>query len=434
MAFSVNSLVSDFPANIKAYIPRRVVVTGMGAITPVGHDVETSWRAVVEGCSGIGPVTLVESAHLDVRIAGEVKDFDPSRYLDSKEARKMDPFSVFASYAALQALEDAGLKIGENISPERVGTVLGNGIGGVETLETAYQKIFAGGGATRIPPMSVPKLISNEAPGNVAMLTGAQGPCYSLLTACSAATDAISDASRWIKDGVCDVMISGGTEAAITILGIGGFCVLKAVTTKFNDAPEKGSRPFDKDRSGFVMGEGAGVLILEEYEHAKARGAKIYAELAGFGMTCDAYHLTSPHPEGIGAIRAMKMALDMAGMKPTDISYINAHGTSTEINDPTETKAIKAVFGDHAYRLKVSSTKSMTGHMLSAAAAVEALACVTAIHYGAIPPTVNLDEIDPQCDLCHVPNHARERKVRTAISNSFGFGGNNTTLVLRAAA
>jgi len=412
---------------------RRVVVTGMGTVNSLGHDVASTWAAVKAAKCGIGPITHVATEELSCKIAAEVKDFDPGRYLESKEARKMDPFSVFATYASLQALEDAGIKIGENLNPERIGTVLGNGIGGVETLETAYQKIFAGGGASRIPPMSVPKLISNEAPGNVAMITGAQGPCYSLLTACSAATDAISDASRWIKDGVCDVMISGGTEAAITLLGIGGFCVLKAVTSKYNDAPEKASRPFDKDRSGFVMGEGAGVLILEEYEHAKKRGAKIYAELAGFGMTCDAYHLTSPHPEGLGAIRAMKMALDMAGMKPSDISYINAHGTSTEINDPTETKAIKAVFGDHAYKLKVSSTKSMTGHCIGAAGAIEAIFSILALRDQWVPPTINLDnpDIEAGCDLDYVPHRGVPHKVDAVMSNTLGFGGHNGVVIFK---
>jgi 3-oxoacyl-[acyl-carrier-protein] synthase II len=412
---------------------RRVVVTGMGTVNSLGHDVASTWEAVKASKCGIGPITHVATGELTCKIAAEVKDFDPSRYLDSKEARKMDPFSVFATYAAFQALEDAGLKVGENLNPERIGTVLGNGIGGVQTLEAAYQKIFAGGGASRIPPMSVPKLISNEAPGNVAMLTGAEGPCYSLLTACSAATDAISDASRWIKDGVCDVMISGGTEAAITLLGIGGFCVLKAVTSKYNDAPEKASRPFDKDRSGFVMGEGAGVLILEEYEHAKKRGAKIYAELAGFGMTCDAYHLTSPHPEGKGAIRAMQMALDMAGMKPSDIGYINAHGTSTEINDPTETKAIKAVFGDHAYKLKVSSTKSMTGHCIGAAGAIEAIFSILALRDQWVPPTINLDnpDLEAGCDLDYVPHKGVNHKVNAVMSNTLGFGGHNGVVIFK---
>ncbi len=412
---------------------RRVVVTGMGTVNSLGHDVESTWAAVKASKSGVGPITHVDPVDLTCKIAAEVKDFDPSKYLESKEARKMDPFSVYAAYSALQALDDAGLKIGEHVPVERVGTVLGNGIGGVEALEAAYQKIFTGGGPSRIPPMSIPKLISNEAPGNIAMLTGAQGPCYSLLTACSAATDAISDASRWIKDGVCDVMISGGTEAAITVLGIGGFCVLKAVTSKFNDTPEKASRPFDKDRSGFVMGEGAGILILEEYEHAKARGAKIYAELAGFGMTCDAYHLTSPHPEGIGAIRAMNMALTMAGMKPTDISYVNAHGTSTEINDPTETKAIKAVFGNHAYKLKVSSTKSMTGHCIGAAGAIEAMFSILALRDQWVPPTINLDnpDIEAGCDLDYVPHKGVAHKVDAVMSNTLGFGGHNGVVIFK---
>ena len=412
---------------------RRVVVTGLGTVNSLGHDVASTWEAVKASKSGIGPITHVDPSELTCKIAAEVKDFDPSRYLDSKEARKMDSFSAFAAYAALQALEDSGLKIGTDVDPERIGTVLGNGIGGVETLEIAYQKIYTGGGATRIPPMTVPKLISNEAPGNVAILTGAQGPCYSLLTACSAATDAISDASRWIKDGVCDVMISGGTEAAITLLGVGGFCVLKAVTSKFNDTPEKGSRPFDKDRSGFVMGEGAGILILEEYEHAKKRGAKIYAELAGFGMTCDAYHLTSPHPEGVGAIRAMKMALNMAGLQPSDIGYINANGTSTEINDPTETKAIKAVFGDHAYKLKVSSTKSMTGHCIGAAGAIEAIFCILALRDQWVPPTINLDnpDLEAGCDLDYVPHHGVPHPMKAVMSNTLGFGGHNGVVIFQ---
>lgn len=412
---------------------RRVVVTGMGTVNALGHDVESTWQAVKASRSGVGPITHVDPTELTCKIAAEVKDFDPSRYLESKEARKMDPFSVFASYAALQALDDSGLKIGQNLAPERVGTVLGNGIGGVEALELAYQKIFAGGGPTRIPPMSVPKLISNEAPGNVAMLTGAEGPCYSMVTACSAATDAISDASRWIKDGVCDVMITGGTEAAITLLGIGGFCVLKAVTSKFNDTPEKGSRPFDRDRSGFVMGEGAAVLILEDYEHAKARGAKIYAELAGFGMTCDAYHLTSPHPEGRGAIRAMQMALDMAGMKPEHISYVNAHGTGTELNDPIETRAMKQVFGEHAYKLKVSSTKSMTGHCIGAAGAIEAMFCILALRDQWVPPTINLDhpDVEAGCDLDYVPHHGVAHKVEATMSNTLGFGGHNSVVIFK---
>ncbi len=412
---------------------RRVVVTGLGTVNALGHDVESTWAAVKASKSGIGPITHVDSSELSCKIAGEVKDFDPSKYLDSKEARKMDPFSVFASYAALQALEDAKIKVGETVTHERIGTVLGNGIGGVQALEAAYQKIFAGGGPTRIPPMTVPKLISNEAPGNVAILVGAEGPCYSLLTACSAATDAISDSARWIKDGTCDVMITGGTEAAITLLGIGGFCVLKAVTSKFNDQPTKASRPFDKDRSGFVMGEGAGILILEELEHAKARGAKIYAELVGYGMTCDAYHLTSPHSEGKGAIAAMRNALKMAGLKPEDVDYINAHGTSTEINDPTETKAIKAVFGPHAYKLKVSSTKSMTGHCIGAAGGIEAIFSILALRDQWVPPTLNLDnpDLEAGCDLDYVPHKGVAHKVNVAMSNTLGFGGHNGVVVFR---
>ncbi|NNM54035.1 MAG: beta-ketoacyl-ACP synthase II [Spirochaetales bacterium] len=410
---------------------RRVVVTGLGTINPLGHSVEETWAAIQASQSGIGRITHIDASTMPCQIAAEVKNFDPSRYIDSKESRKMDPFSQFAAYAALQALEDSGLKVGESIAPERIGTVLGNGIGGVQSLETAYEKIFAGGGPNRIPPMSIPKLISNEAPGNIAILTGAQGPCYSILTACSAGTDAIGDAARWIRDGVADVMITGGTEAAITLMGIGGFCVLKAITFKYNDDPTKSSRPFDKDRSGFVMGEGAGVLILEEYEHAKARGAKIYAELVGYGITCDAYHLTSPHPDGVGAARAMQMALNQAGLKPQDIDYINAHGTSTEINDPTETKAVKIVFGDHAYKLKMSSTKSMTGHCIGATGAIEAIISILALRDQYFPPTINLDnpDIEAGCDLDYVPHHGVKGTIRAVMSNTLGFGGHNSSVI-----
>jgi 3-oxoacyl-[acyl-carrier-protein] synthase II len=412
---------------------RRVVVTGLGTVNPLGHSVEETWAAIQASQSGVGKITRIDASAMPCQIAGEVKNFDPSKYIDSKEARKMDPFSQFGAYAALQALEDSGLKVGANVDPERIGTVLGNGIGGVQTLETAYEKIFVSGGPNRIPPMSIPKLISNEGPGNIAILTGALGPCYSILTACSAGTDAIGDAARWIRDGVTDVMIAGGTEAAITLMGIGGFCVLKAVTFKFNDDPTKGSRPFDKDRSGFVMGEGAGILILEEYEHAVSRGAKIYAELAGYGITCDAYHLTSPHPEGIGASRAMRMALSQAGLKPEDIDYINAHGTSTEINDPTETKAVKTVFGSHAYKLKMSSTKSMTGHCVGAAGGIEAILSILALRDQYFPPTINLDhpDVEAGCDLDYVPNKGVKGKIRAVMSNTLGFGGHNSSVVFK---
>jgi len=421
------------PKGIKEIIlNRRIVITGMGTVNSLAHNVEDTWSAIQEGKIGIGKITRFDASEYPAQIAAEVKDFAESRkkYIDSKDARKMDDFSAYAVYAGRQAAEDAGLTVGENIDPERIGVILGNGIGGINSLETAYEKLFSVG-PKRVPPMTIPKIIVNEAPANTAIALGAQGPCYSVVTACAAGTDAIGDAARLISTGVLDVAVTGGTESSISKMGIAGFCVIHALTTDYNETPEKGSRPFDKDRSGFVMGEGAGVLILEELEHAKKRGAKIYAELAGYGISCDADHLTAPHPEGRGAIAAMKMALATAGMTPEDIDYINAHGTSTPINDPTETLAIKKVFGDHAYKLKVSSTKSMTGHCIGAAGGIEAILSILAIRDGVYPPTMNLDEADEKCDLDYVAGGAQKGEIRAVMSNSLGFGGHNGILIVK---
>lgn len=412
---------------------RRVVVTGLGVAHKLGKDIPTFWNAIKNGECAIGPITKFDTTDFDCKIAAELKDFDPAPFVERKEARKMDDFSLYGVYAGMQALADSGLKVGENIPASKIGVVLGNGIGGINSLETAYEKLFTGGGVTRIPPMTIPKLIANEGAGNLSIAAGAMGPSYALLTACSAGTDAIGNAAMWIRSGAMDVMVAGGVEAAISKMGIGGFIVLQAVTSKFNDDPQRASRPFDRDRSGFVMGEGAGMLVLEEYEHAKARGATIYAELAGYGMTCDANHLTAPHPEGLGAIAAMQTALAEAGLKPTDIDYINAHGTSTPVNDPIETKAIKAVFGDHAYKLKVSSTKSMTGHCIGAAGGIEAIISILAMRDGIFPPTINLENPDVEhgCDLDYVPKKAVPGNIKAVMSNTLGFGGHNGIVVFK---
>lgn len=412
---------------------KRVVVTGMGTVNALGHNVKDFWEAIKAGKCGIGPITKFDTTEFACKIAAEVKDFDYTDLIEKKEARMMDDFTIFTVHAAKQALKDAGVVIGENQDPDKVGTIIGNGIGGLISLELGYEKLFTGGGPTRIPPMTIPKHIANIGAGNVAIHTGAMGPSCAVVTACSAGTDALGTAAMWIRSGAMEMMISGGSEAAITQLAVGGFCQIKAMSTKFNDNPLGSSRPFDKARDGFVMGEGAGVLILEEYEHAVKRGAKIYAELAGFGMTCDANHLTAPHPEGLGAIKAMQMALAEAGMKPTDVDYINAHGTSTPINDPTETKAIKGAFGEHAYKLKVSSTKSMTGHCIGGAGGIEAIVAIMAMQEQIFPPTINLEnpDIEAGCDLDYVPNKAVAGKIDVAMSNTLGFGGHNGIVIFK---
>ena len=407
----------------------RVVISGLGSVTPLGNSVDATWQGMVDGRSGVGQITRFDASAYPATIAGEVRDFDIREYIDKREARKMDPFSHYAVAGSLQAMRDAGLAEGKH-DPERTGVVLGVGIGGFETLENSYEALFLKG-PDRVPPMTIPKHIANEGPGNVAITLNAQGPCYAITTACSSGTDAIGSAYRLIKDGIMDVMVTGGVEACITKLAVMGFCVIQALTTDYNDRPEKGSRPFDKRRSGFVIGEGAGILVIESLEHAQARGAKIYAEIVGNGMMCDAQHLTAPHTEGRGAIQAMKMAMREAGVEPQDVDYINAHGTSTPINDPFETKAIKAVFGEHAHDVKISSTKSMTGHCIGAAGGIEALACVKAIETGIVPPTINQEEADPECDLDYVPNQSVKADVKVAMSNTFGFGGHNGVLIVR---
>ena len=408
---------------------KRVVVTGIGTVNPIGNNVADFWNSVKAGKSGIGPNTKFDTTDYPSKVAGEVKGFDPTSFLDKKEVRKMDNFTLFALQAAIEAMGDAGISNG-GVEPERIGVIIGNGIGGIESLEDAYYRLFTNG-PRRIPVFTIPKLISNIGPGYIAIQFNAQGPVYSVVTACSSGTDAIGAAARWVKDGLADVVITGGSEAAITQLGVGGFCVLQALSTKYNDTPQRASRPFDKDRDGFVLSEGAGILILEEYEHAKRRGAKIYCEYGGNGMTCDANHVTAPHPEGLGAVRAMQAALKAANVEPEDVDYINAHGTSTPLNDPIETKAIKKVFGEHAYKLKISSTKSMTGHCVGGAGGIEAIVCILAMRDGYFPATINLDQPDAECDLDYVPNTGQSGEIKVALSNSLGFGGHNGVVVFK---
>ena len=408
---------------------RRVVVTGMGTVNPLGNDAETFWQRVRAGESGIGPVTRFDAADFSSRIAGEIKDLDSSAVLDTREARRMDAFARFAVVAGLQALEHAGLQP-EGLDPERLGVLLGVGFGGLDTLEAEYRHLFDRG-PKGVHPLLVPKMISNIAAGHIAIRINARGPSYTVVSACASANDAIGESYRWIKDGAADVMLSGGTEAPVSPLALAGFCVLQAVTSTHNDDPQRASRPFDAGRDGFVLAEGAGVLVLEELEHARRRGATIYAEVVGYGATCDANHLTAPHPEGLGARAAMRMALQMADMRPDEVDYVNAHGTSTTLNDATETVAIKHVFGEHAANLKVSSTKSMVGHLLGAAGAVEAIATIMALRDQFFPPTINYEEPDAACDLDYVPNAGQPGRIDAAISNSFGFGGHNAVLAFR---
>ena len=417
---------------------RKVVVTGMGVISPIGNSVEEYCNSLKAGKSGIGPTTLFDTTGFDVTISGEVKDFDPSRWMDKKEARKMCRFTQFAVAATVDALKEAKL-LGEpdaegrrtvTSAPERTGIVMGNGIGGFEVVSESFKKLFDSG-PKRMLPLTVPMMIGNEAAGNISMLFGTKGPAFTQVTACASGTDALGQALDLIRAGRCDVIISGGTEACILPFAIGGFQMLKALSTKRCDTPQQASRPFDADRDGFVLAEGAGVLILESEEHAKKRGAAIIAEFAGYGASADAYHITAPDPSGEGGGSAIKLAIEDAGLKPEDFQYYNAHGTSTEINDPTETKMIKHAFGDHAYKLKVSSTKSMTGHCIGAAGAVEAIACILAIRDGFFPPTINLDNPDPACDLDYVPNKAQYGTVTAAASASLGFGGHNGAVAFK---
>lgn len=407
---------------------RRVVVTGLGIISPLGIGVNANWEAVCEGKSGIGTISKFE-VHDDfpVTIAGEVKGFQPEDYLDHKEIKKMDTFIHYAVACSQMALEDSGLTITDD-NAERVGVLVGVGLGGLPAIEK-YHKIYLDKGVRKITPFFIPMVIPNLASGQVSILLGAKGPNTCVVTACATGTHAIGDAYQMIRDGVADVMIAGGTESVISPLAIGGFAAAKALSTR-NDDPQGASRPFDKDRDGFVMGEGCGVVILEELESAKKRGARIYSEVGGYALNGDAYHITAPAPEGAGASRCLELALNNSKLNKEDISYINAHGTSTGA-DATETTAIKKVFGDHAYKLAVSSTKSMTGHLLGAAGGVEAIYSILAIHNSIIPPTINYTTPDPDCDLDYVPNEARKKKITAALSNSFGFGGTNGVIIFK---
>ena len=408
---------------------RRVVITGLGAITSLGLTVDRFWENLLAGKSGIGPITSFDVSAYNSRIAAEITDFVPTNYMERKEARHMDRFVQFAVAASKNAVEDAKLVVTPEIE-NRVGVIIGSGIGGILTIEEQY-RVLLERGPDRISPFLIPMLISDMGSGLVSIMIGAKGPNSSVVSACATGTHAIGDAMEIIRRGDADVMISGGAEAGISQLGIGGFCAARALSTR-NDEPEKASRPFDKDREGFVMGEGAGIVVLEEMEMAKARGAKIYAEVIGYGLTGDAYHITQPAPGGEGGARSMQMAMDKAGILAESVDYINAHGTSTIPNDKLETAGIKTVFGDDAYKVAISSTKSMTGHLLGAAGAVESVVCCLAIHNGAIPPTINYTTPDPECDLDYTPNKFRTMPVKTAMSNSFGFGGHNATLIFRA--
>jgi 3-oxoacyl-[acyl-carrier-protein] synthase II len=407
---------------------KRVVVTGLGAITPIGITLDEYWAGLTSSKNGIGPITSFDAARHDCRIAGEAKDFDPLQYLERKEAKRMDRFAQFAVCASKQAIADSGLQITAVNAPD-IGVIIGTGIGGLKVLED-QQEIYLTKGPDRCSPFMIPMMIGNMAAGLVAIQLGAKGPNCCTVTACAAGSNAIGEAFRLIQGGYAKAMICGGTEAAITPLGIAGFAAARAIST-CNDDPEHASRPFDVKRDGFVMGEGSGILILEELQQAIDRGAKIYAEVAGYGMTCDAYHMTGQIPGGVEAARAMALALKDADIEPSAVDYINAHGTSTPINDPTETAAIKKTLGDHAKKVAISSTKSMTGHLLGGAGGIEGVASVLAIKHDIAPPTINLVTPDPECDLDYVPHKARSMPINVAMSNSFGFGGHNVTLVFK---
>jgi len=407
---------------------RRVVVTGLGVVAPNGIGTDTFWENLVAGVTGIDRITRFDAGRHDSKIAGEVKGFDPLLYMEKKEVKKMDLFIHYALASAIMAVDDARLKV-EEAERGRIGVMIGTGMGGIPALEESHNVLLEKGPG-RISPFFIPSIITNLASGQIAMRFGFRGPNSCVSTACATGNHAIGDSLELIKRGAADVMIAGGSEAVITPLTIGGFGAMKALSTR-NDEPHRASRPFDKGRDGFVMGEGAGVLVLEELQRALRRGAKIYAELVGYGMSADAYHMTAPEPEGVGAITSMRLALEAARLNPEDVDYINAHGTSTPMGDAAETRAIKQVFGAHAYRLAISSVKSMTGHLLGAAGGVESLATVLTIYHGLIPPTVNYDEPDPDCDLDYVPNKARQAEVSVALTNSFGFGGTNATLVFK---
>ena len=405
------------------------MVTGLGLVTPLGTGTEANWDALVAGRSGVRPITRFDAGTLPARIAGEVPDFDPERFLDRREARKMDVFIQYAVAAAQMAMDDAQLAA-PLAQPERVGVIIGVGMGGLATLEDCFPALVERN-FRRVSPFMIPRLIPNMAAGHVAMRFGARGPNYATTSACASGAHAVGDAFALIREGRQDVMLAGGAEAPVCLLGVGGFSAMRALATSFNEEPARASRPFDAKREGFVIAEGAGVLVLEELGHARRRGARIHAELAGYGASCDAYHMTQPSPEGEGAAECMALALADAGLAPEDVGYINAHGTGTPFNDEAETLAVKRVFGGHAHRLAISSTKSMTGHSLGAAGTIEAAYTVLALARGTLPPTINLDEPDPACDLDYVPHTARRVAIRAALSNSFGFGGTNATLAFR---
>ncbi|MCI2263761.1 MULTISPECIES: beta-ketoacyl-ACP synthase II [Xanthomonas] len=407
---------------------RRVVVTGMGLVSPLGNDLASSWEGIVNGRSGIGPITQIDASQFTTKIAGEIKDFDPTKFISSKDARKMDSFIHYGVGASFMALDDSGLEITE-ANAERIGAILGSGIGGLLGIEEQTVK-FHEGGARKISPFYVPSTIINMLPGQVSLIKGLKGPTFSAVSACATSNHSIGTAMRMIQHGDADVMLAGGAERGSSPTSVGGFCSMKAMSTR-NDDPAAASRPWDKERDGFVLGDGAGVLVLEEYEHAKARGARIYAELVGFGASSDAFHMTAPSEDGEGAARSMVAAMKDAKLNPDQVDYLNAHGTSTPLGDLAETLAMKRALGDHAYKTMVSSTKSMTGHLLGAAGGAEAIFSVMAIHAGIIPPTINLHEPGEGCDLDYVPNVAREKQIDVAMSNGFGFGGTNGTLVFK---
>ncbi|MGI9305469.1 MAG: beta-ketoacyl-ACP synthase II [Gammaproteobacteria bacterium] len=406
---------------------RRVVVTGLGILSPVGSKLGTAWENILAGHSGIGQIEAFDASEFSVRISGAVRDFNVDDYIPRKEQKKMDTFIHYGIAAAVDAINDSGLEINEK-NAERIGVAIGSGIGGLPGIEKNYEA-FMKGGPRRISPFFVPSCIIDMVPGNLSIMYGTKGPNISIVSACATGSHNIGDAARIIQYGDADVMLAGGAEMATCPLGIGGFASAKALSASHNDNPETASRPWDKDRDGFVLGDGAGVLMLEEYEHARARGANIYCELTGYGMSSDAYHMTAPAPGGEGAARSMQNALNDAGLNAEDVDYVNAHGTSTPFGDKAETDALKLAFGGHAYKVAVSSTKSMIGHLLGAAGGVEAVFCVLALRDQVVPPTINYDTPDPECDLDYVPNTAREMAVNVSMSNSFGFGGKNSTLI-----
>ena len=410
---------------------RRVVVTGLGVISPVGNNLKTFWDNLVHGRSGIGSITQFDASTYDCQIAGEVENFNPAEYLrNPKDVRRTDRFTQFAMACSKLALHDSGLDL-EKVDKTRFGVLVGSGIGGLRTLEDQHT-ILMNKGASRVSPFMVPMMIVNMASGLISIEYSLEGPNFAIVSACATAANSVGEAWRMIRYGEAEIFLAGGCEAVVCPLGIGGFCSMRAMSTR-NDQPEAASRPFDRDRDGFVMGEGGGVLVLEEYEHAKARGAEIYCELAGYGLTCDAYHMTAPKPDGTAVARAMQSAVDHAEARIDEIDYINAHATSTPVGDISESNAIKLFAGEHAKDgLLVSSTKSMTGHLLGGAGGIESAVCVLAIKHGVVPPTINLENPDPECDLDYVPNTARERKIRLALNNSFGFGGHNVTLAFKA--